>query len=355
MKNTLKKNKTQKVKNKNGNSVIVLILLASLITGIILFACGCEELLKQPPAKSPAVDISGQRQEATRIILEALADNNDPLVRVNAIEVVATTEQIRLMPKVERLSSDEFVPVRFAVALAIGDLQYAIAEKSLKQLIRDKNPNVRIAASYAMVKLGRPEYSQVLLKAITSSDQTVRANAALLLGKTGDKSSLNTLHWALKQKDSDDKVLFQAAESIAMLGDEQIFPKLWAMLISAYADDRVMGIKAMGLLGTIKAKNALITMLDDTVLEVRLAAAEQLGALKDTTGEPVVLDVFQKNLTASLDKYDLRRANMRAALAIGQIGTKSLTKYLPQLLKDQSKFVRIAAAKAVFQCTMGKK
>src|SRR3972149_9010000 len=103
MKNTLKKNKTQKVKNKNENSVIVLILLASLITGIILFACGCEELFKQAPAKSPAkspakapakapaVDISEQRTEATRIILEALADNNDPLVRVNAIEVVATT------------------------------------------------------------------------------------------------------------------------------------------------------------------------------------------------------------------------------------------------------------------------
>ncbi len=355
MKNTLKKNKTQNVKDKNRNSVIVLVLLASLITGIILFACGCEELLKQVPAKSPAVDISDQHTEATRIILEALADNNDPVVRVNAIEVVATTGQIKLMPKVERLSRDQFVPVRFAVALAIGDLQYALAEKSVKQLLRNKDPNVRIAASYAMVKLGRPEYSRVLLKAITSSDQTVRANAALLLGKTGDKSAINTLYWALRQNDSNDKVLFQAAESLAMLGDEQIFPKLWAMLISSYADDRVMGIKAMGQLKTIKAKNAIITMLDDTVLEVRLAAAEQLGALKDTTGELEVLDVFQKNLTAGMDKYDLQRANMRAALAIGQIGTKSLTKYLPQLLKDESKFVRIAAAKAVFQCQMGKK
>src|SRR3972149_6469290 len=124
-------------------------------------------------------------------------------------------------------------------------------------MLRDKERNVRIGASYAMVKLGHPEYSQVLLKAITSSNQTVRANAALLLGKTGDKSAINTLYWALKQKDSDDKVLFQATESIAMLGDEQIFPKLWAMLISSYADDRVMGIKAMGQLKTIQAKNAI--------------------------------------------------------------------------------------------------
>ncbi len=357
MKNTLKKNKMQKANDKNENSITIFILHALLITGIILFLYGCEELLKQAkqaPAASPAVDIGGLRQEATRIILEALADDNDPLVRVNAIEVVAATGQVRLMPKVERLLRDGFVPVRFAAALAIGDLQYSIAEKSVYQLLRDRNPNVKVAASYTMVKLGHPEYSQVLLKAITSRDQTVRANAALLLGKTGDKGALNVLHWALKQKDSDDKVLFQAAGAIATLGDEQIFPKLWAMLISAYADDRVMGIEAMGRLGTTEARNSLVTMLNDAVLEVRLAAAERLGALKDTTGEPVVLDVFQKNLTAGLEKQDIQRANMRAALAIGQIGTKSLTKYLPQLLNDESKFVRIAAAKAAFQCTMKK-
>jgi HEAT repeat protein len=36
-------------------------------------------------------------------------------------------------------------------------------------------------------------------------------------------------------------------------------------------------------------------------------------------------------------------------MAIGQIRTPSLTKFLPELLKDESKFVRIAAAKAVLQ------
>jgi HEAT repeat protein len=124
------------------------------------------------------------------------------------------------------------------------------------------------------------------------------------------------------------------------------------MLISAYADDRVVGIRAMGALGTEQAKNALITMLDDGVLEVRLAAAEQLGKLQDPIGEPEVLQVFTKNLTAGLDKESLERVNVLTALAIGQIGTKPLTKYLPQLLKDESGFVRIAAAKAVFQYAM---
>jgi HEAT repeat protein len=271
------------------------------------------------------------------------------MVRVNTIEVVATTRQIKLMPKVQRLIHDEFVPVRFATALAIGDLQYTLGQNQIRQLLKDKDINVKIAASYAMAMLGDSEYLEVLQKAILNDDRKVRANAAWLLGKSGDKTALKFLYWALRDKNSDDMVVRNAVESIARLGDERIYQKLWAMLISAYADDRVMGIKAMGALGTPEAKNALTTMLNDEMLEVRLAAAEQLGTLKDHIGESRVLEVFEKNLTAGLDKNSRERANVLAAMAIGQIRTPSLTKFLPELLKDESKFVRIAAAKAVLQ------
>ena len=47
-----------------------------------------------------------------------------------------------------------------------------------------------------------------------------------------------------------------------------------------------------------EAKNALIRMLDDDILEIRLAAAEQLGVFKDPIGEVKVLEVFEKNLPA---------------------------------------------------------
>lgn len=350
MKNELKKAKTQK-----NRKVSVFILHALLLTCIAIFAFGCEELLQKTPGDkvTGATEVGGPQSKAIQIILQGLADNN-PLVRVNAIEVVAATEQIKLMPKVQRLLKDEFAPVRFAAALATGDLEYSLGERSVRQLLRDRDNNVKIAASYAMVKLGFPEYSEVLRRAIASNDQTLRANAALLLGKSGDKNALQYLYWALRHKNSDDKVKFQAMEAIAMLGDEQILQRLWAIVYSTYADDRIMGIRAMGALGTPKAKDILITKLDDDILEVRLAAATQLGKFKDTVGEHEVLEVFTGNLTVGLDKIALERVNVLTALAIGQIGTASLTKYLPQLLENESKFVRIAAAKAVFQCKMGK-
>jgi hypothetical protein len=95
-------------------------------------------------------------------------------------------------------------------------------------------------------------------------------------------------------------------------------------------------------------------MLTDDVMEVCLAAAEQLGMHGDTSGEPIILDVFEKNRAADFDKEGSERINVLTAIAIGEIGSASLTKYLPGLLENESKFVRIAAAKAVLRRTMKK-
>ncbi len=327
----------------------IILFTEFLLIGCILVFTGCNRTLPMPFVTADNIPVEQLVPEATKIVQEGLVDT-DPLVRVNAVEVVAAGRQTKLMPKVRRLLKDDFVPVRFAAALAIGDLRYSLWKSEVERLLDDSNENVRIAAAYALRKLGSSNDLETISRAIASDDQTVRANAALLLGKSGDLNSLKFLYWALQHKDSDDKVRIQAAEAIAMLGDERIYPKLWAMLISAYADDRVMGINGMGALKTDKARDALITMLDDTVVEVRLAAAERLGALGNTTGEPEVFDVFRKDLTAGMSQDGVERVKRLAALAIGQIGTPSLTKFLPQLLKDQSKSVRLAAAKAVFQC-----
>jgi HEAT repeat protein len=173
----------------------------------------------------------------------------------------------------------------------------------------------------------------------------------LLLGKSGQKDAIRFLYWTLRRPDSSDKVVFQALESIAMQHDERIYRTLWSRLISAYADDRLLGIRAMGALGTEQAKNAIITMLDDGIIEVRLAAAEQLGKLGEPVGETKVAEVFQKNLLADMDVESQQRAKVLCALAVGEIGSESLSKHLPPLLRDPSKPVRLAAAKAVFRCT----
>jgi len=340
------KNKTQKHVNINA-----CIASALLLVCLAVFVFGCEDSSESMLGDFYVTDVTTPEAEAFQIIQNALADTN-PLAKVNAIEVIATTGQVKFMPQVQRLLQDEFTPVRFAAALAVGDLKYSYAKNPVSRLLKDKDVNVIIAASYAMGKLGSTEYFEVIRKALNSNDQTVKSNAAFLLGKTGDKSSLNLLKSVQEDENTSDKARFMILEARARLGDEEVLQKLWAIVYSAFSDDRRMGIIAMGLLGTSKARDILVTKLDDNVLEVRLAAAGQLGRLRDRIGEEKVLDVFDKNLTAGLDREANERANLHTALAIGEICTPALEKNLPQLLKNESKFVRIAAAKAVFQCKM---
>lgn len=315
---------------------------------LMLPVAGCGGTL-QTVDMSDTHNLANLKGRATMIIKEGLGDNN-PEIKVNAIEAAADIKQMEFMPEVKGLIKDDFVPVRFAAALAVGDCEYNLARKTVEQLL-EKAPdeNTKIAAAYALFKLGSEEHIEFIREAIKSKDMSLRANAVLLLGKSGDKDSVQLLRWVLNDRNSDDKVQFQAAEALARLGDEEIYSKLWTMLISAYADDRVFGIGAMGSLGIEPAKNALITMLADKVLEVRLAAAEQLGKMGYSTGEPEVLDVFTQKLTSGLDAKDKERIYLRTALAIGQVRTAATGKFLPQLLANESKFVRIAAAKAVFQ------
>jgi HEAT repeat protein len=326
--------------------------------GCVLFlACmtmltpGCREAPPSMFPDAPETRATPVEQEAVQIIQQALADP-DAVARVNAIEVVGTTGRSDLMPGVQRLLNDQIVPVRYAAALAVGDVQYAPAQQALYPLLKDVNSNVIIAAAYAMGRLGATQYLEVIRKAMESSDQEVEANAAFLLGKIGDRGALRILTRAQEDRHSSDKVRLQCLQARAMLGDEGVLQRLWAIAYSANADDRMIGVQGIGALRTRQARDILATKLDDPVLEVRLAAAAQLGVLKDTTGEPEVLEVFQKNLTTSMGKVAADRVNVLAALAIGNIGTPALTKYLPQLLKNQSKYVRIAAAKAVFQTKM---
>jgi len=321
--------------------LLIFCLLASTF-----ITSGCNEALKATSSNTQI--IKDLLPQATSIIRQGL-DDQSPQIRTSSIEVVADTKLVEFMPKVKKLLKDDYVPVRFAAAQAIGDTEYFLAKPALEHLVKIPEENTKIATAYALYKLGSKKHLEIVRKALTSPDQTVRANAALLLGKSGDRDQLKLLYWSMKDKNSSDKVRFQAAESIAMLGEESIFRKLWAILISVYADDRVLAIKAMGALGTDQAKDVLITKLDDEVMEVRLAAAEQLGALGYNIGEQVVLDVFEKSLEPNLDSQDIDRIHARAAFAIGQIKSPRLVKYLPVLIKDDSKLVRIAACKAVFQ------
>jgi HEAT repeat protein len=326
------------------------------VTLSLIALYGCQTGPAKENSSGNAVN-SELEVQATQIIQQALA-NSSPQVRTNAIEMAASVpvnQAHRFMPEVQQLLKDESVPVKFAAAVAIGDTGYSQARGDITRLLKDDNENVKVAAAYAAYKLGYTGGLATIYASIKSNDQSARANAAFLLGKSGEspKRALPILYETMRDETSDEKVILSSIEAIARLGDNKIYQKLWAMLISAYADDRVCGIRAMAALGTPQAKDSISTMLKDDIPEIRLVAAEQLGKMGDTAGEKIVINALTKDVTNAQDQETKARIQTLAALAIGQIRTPTLKNYLPALLKSEFQFTRIAAAKAALQCTSG--
>lgn len=292
-----------------------------------------------------SVEIKAMAADAEKIASAGMR-STDERVRANAVEVISGSGRSEMVSDVASLLNDPSVVVRFAAAVAAGDMNYRQSREKLKQLTKDKDLNVVMASSYALCKMGEGKYFKEIEKNALNKNQTIRANAAMLMGKLGREDSLPTLYKIKDSTDSSNIAAFNATEAIAKIGDEKIYKKIWTMLISVYADDRYMGAQAMAALGDTRGANALITLLDDEILEVRLASAGQLGSLGDRSGKIIIQEYLSGQQPA--DKAVAERCNVLATLAIGQIGDEQLAVYLPKLLRSESPFVQLAAAKSVF-------
>ncbi|MFA5292804.1 MAG: hypothetical protein WC496_07195 [Phycisphaerae bacterium] len=290
--------------------------------------------------------------EAEAIVLNSLK-SSDARIRANAVEVISEGKKTEMMENVVALLDDPAVAVRFAAVVAIGDMLYGPGEAKLKPLLKDPDLNVAVATAYALYKIGGDiKYLKPIEDSADSPDQTVKANVAMLLGKLKSKHSLPILHKLKDDLNAGDAVALNATEAIARIEpNDEIYKKIWTMLISVYADKRYMGVRAMGAFGGVKGANAIITLLDDEVAEVRLAAAEQLGMIGDNSGQIVILEYL--NNPEQAEKPIIDRRNVLAALAIGSIGTEPLIAHLPKLLKNESQPVRLAAAESIFILATG--
>lgn len=323
--------------------------VVTLIASLLIAAAGCREASVRPASNvlKPTATASALKSQAERTILLQLNDTS-AYQRCHAIEVAVETGQRQMMSQILERLKDTSVAVRFAAAVAVGEMQCIACEKELLAALKDENLNVRIAAAYSLVRLGNSDYKQEIYNAMESRDENVRANAILLIGKLGDPSDRELLYGVLHDERATEKLRFQAVESLARLGDIQMYRnKLWPMQISKYADDRVMGIRGMGALGNYESQIAIQTMLKDDVPEVRLVAAEQLGRLRDYSGRDEVINYF--NTVPDLSQPTM--ANQMAVLAIGRIGGPELERYLGEALNSPSQLIQLAGAQSVLLLT----
>jgi HEAT repeat protein len=332
-------------------SPLVLLLLAALATG-----CGSprRELgrlprpPKPPPAVPPARDVplDPQLLAAARRELDRAATSDAPQLRANAIEAIrdvlgtnpAALERGTAIQTILAGLVDPAAGVRFAAALAAGELQLAEAGEQVRALADDASPSVRVAARFALHRLGDTTLSHDLEQTALDPDPAVRARTALVLGLLGEPSGIKVLR--PMRADPSPVVRVQAHESLWRLGDEEGLRSVIAGTVSGYPDDQMVSLLALAAPRDRRVIEHARAALTGDYLEVNLVAARAVGILGSDDGYGVAL--------RGVNSPDPRQ-RMLAALAFGAIGRTDAQDKLGKLLKDPEPEVRLAAALALLQ------
>jgi HEAT repeat protein len=205
---------------------------------------------------------------------------------------------------------------------------------------------VRLAASFAAVRLGVRNEARTLADALSDSpDENMRADAAYLIGRLHDHQALRRLKLAATREKST-KVLVHICAAMAELGDKD---GLDALIQFSQGDliARLVALQSLADLGDERATDALKFALNDqrSYLQMRLIAARGLGRLGSEAGYKTAADAIHY---VSKDENDTMRVRTLAALALGEMHDARALGLLMVLAEDQSDMrVQVAAAYAI--------
>lgn len=324
----------------------VLMTIMSL-WGSIFFGC---QSSKKPLLSPLNLPVSREHLE-TRLqsVLTEAAKSPDPLLRCHALETLATRGGAMASQAIRKGLTDEIAAVRFAAAVAAGDIKDAPAKPLLNKMIEDTNLSVRLAAGYALERMGDGRFVNWYDQVLMGEDVTLASQACMLVGKLGNtplrKDNKKQLWQAFRKHSQDAVVRLQAAEALARLGDQEILRKLLVFAGSGYADDRILSISGLEALGGPQAEAMLTALADDPQLEVRLAAIRALG--KNASEKELELVRNHLRFTDEQgDKIATARVRGLAAMALGSAGQPKDGSLLYAAMADDYPTVRIAAARA---------
>jgi hypothetical protein len=127
-----------------------------------------------------------------------------------------------------------------------------------------------------------------LTTALESSDASMNALAAQILGRLPGTASVNALVAALSR--SDPGLRMAAASALGALGDPRAAPALVKLQDDDSPGLRMVAAASLGAIGDPRATAALVKLLDDDFIGVKSAAAEALGRVGGDTARQALLE-----------------------------------------------------------------
>ncbi len=285
------------------------------------------DAVEQPPDEEPGARVTG--------LLRQLASDSYK-DRVNAytgleelIEGNWDSLVVERLLKARESTSDPEVKEQLGRLLAM----FFTAERLVLKL-RNEDYRVRGSIEEALMAIGTPAVGP-LTAALKDESAHVRASAARVLGKLGDKRAVEHLMQALK--DHDGQVRRYAAEGLYMIPDKKAVDALIEVLKDGNTAAALFAARALEKIGEA-AVDSLTEVLKHEEPTARLFVAQTLGSIGDRRAvEPLIKALKDEDAGVS----------GAAACALGGIGDRSAVEALTEALRGKSEYTRGCAAEAL--------
>lgn len=185
------------------------------------------------------------------------------------------------MINLEKVVSDldaEDRKLRIVAAEKLGNIRDEKAIIPLIKSLKDIDPDVRLAASDSLFKMG-PITVDYLIQALDEDDTNMQLRVIELLGEMGDKRAINPLINFLDEKNN----IFIRIATIKSLGrfdNEKVIDSLLFVLTDKSYMLRIVVVEVLGEVGDVRTKEILKESLNDESYMVREAAKESIEKIE---------------------------------------------------------------------------
>lgn len=293
--------------------------------------------------------------------LRQAAEDADPEVRTKALEALADTEGAAAGALMLQGLQDQRRPVRFAAAMAAGEVRYQPAKPILLAMAKDPQtpPKLLCAVIYALHRMGETTHTTKLGELLYWQDKWVRATAAMVMGKLDEPAAKEPLD-ALRRGERDPVVELQVVEALAALGDQRAAALLRAFTKSQFLEDRIIAVQGLGRVRQASSAYFLRKLLSKRKEHpaVRVAAAGSLAQLGELDGYDLAMRAAtnpRKVLRSAVGRrariLQAETTNLQtlAILALGQMGEVDAVEKLHPLVFSTNGAVSVAACKSILQ------
>jgi serine/threonine protein kinase/tetratricopeptide (TPR) repeat protein len=299
----------------------------------------------QPSPPPTEIDTAALHSKALQKITAGLQDG-DPMVRQQAIEMLASGRDPRHRTLVEPLLSDPDLQVRAAAAAGLG----ALASRGSLPALRaahGKDPHVDVWIDEAALNLGDENARGSLRTFLETGDDAIRLKAALVLTDNGDATARQFIEdlarsRAAANKESADLVTLNLLSHLARRGDRTARAELLRRMAEGSETQQAAVAELVARLGEEQGKSKLSQLGNNKTSRVRLLALRILASLDDLSGFDLFIEILS-------DPKQPPGERLLAARGLGAAGDKGALPTLAPALDEANPAVRLAAAGAVLE------